>query len=268
MNWDRRKFARLLAAAAVGVPATALFGCKSGETKGETVTKPIAATGTPPQTGLNTARYSGPDYWVRSVPGVGPYVSLTFDDGPHPSNTPRLLDILQQHNVKATFFVIGQNVERYPGIAQRIVAEGHEIANHTWSHPDLMLLSGERVDREISRCQEIILEVTERRAVLFRPPYGSFTMIRAQSLKAGTGLTTTMWSVDPQDWRLPGASVVAQRMLSATHQGAILLAHDIHAPTIEAMRTVVPGLASRGYACLTSSALMSRGPQPTGAAAS
>lgn len=255
---DRRTFARLLASAAALGGAGALLGCQGREEKTQ-AEAPLPVTGEAKRRSLMTARYTGPETWVRSVPGVGPYVSLTFDDGPHPTNTPRLLDILARDGVQATFFVIGKNVESYPGVAQRIVAEGHEIANHSWSHPDLMLLSEERVMQEVKRCQEAIEDATGRQAVLFRPPYGSFSRARGVWLKEAFGLTTVMWSVDPQDWRLPGASVVAQRMLAAVHQGAILLAHDIHAPTIEAMRTVVPGLKSRGYECLTTSALLARG---------
>ncbi|MFQ3670251.1 MAG: polysaccharide deacetylase family protein [Verrucomicrobiia bacterium] len=259
MNMDRRTFARLLASAAACGGAGLLTACQGREDKTQ-AEAPLPATGEPQRRPISTARYTGPETWVRSVPGVGPYVSLTFDDGPHPLHTPRLLDILAREGVLATFFVIGKNVQSYPGVAQRIVAEGHEIANHTWSHPDLMLLAESRVAEEIERCQTVIQEVTGRTPTLFRPPYGSFSRARGGWLKSTYGLTTVMWSVDPQDWRLPGTSVVAQRMLAAVHQGAILLAHDIHAPTIEAMRTVVPGLKSRGYTCLTTSGLLAKGP--------
>ncbi len=258
MEMDRRTFARLLASAAALGGVSALMGCQGREAKPEAEV-PLPTAGGAARKPVSTARYTGPETWVRSVPGVGPYVSLTFDDGPHPVNTPRLLDLLAREGVLATFFLIGKNVEAYPAVAQRIVAEGHEVGNHTWSHPDLMLLSDERVAGEVEKCQTVIREVTGRTGTLFRPPYGSFSRTRGAWLKGTYGLTTVMWSVDPQDWRLPGASVVAQRMLGAVHQGAILLAHDIHAPTIEAMRTVVPGLKSRGYECLTTSGLLARG---------
>lgn len=255
---DRRTFTRLLASTAAFGAAGALLGCQGREDKTQ-AEAPLPATGSPERRSVSTARYTGPESWVRSVPGVGPYASLTFDDGPHPTNTPRLLDLLAQEGVLATFFLIGKNVQAYPAVAQRIVAEGHEIANHSWSHPDLMLLPEDRVITEIEKCQTVIQEVTGRTPTLFRPPYGSFSKARGAWVKETYQLTTVMWSVDPQDWRLPGASVVAQRMLAAVHQGAILLAHDIHAPTVEAMRTVVPGLESRGYQCLTTSGLLARG---------
>jgi peptidoglycan/xylan/chitin deacetylase (PgdA/CDA1 family) len=192
----------------------------------------------------------------NSVQTSRPVVALTFDDGPHPEHTPKLLDILRQQGVRATFYVIGRSVETYPEIARRIVAEGHEIANHTWSHPTLTTIGAARVDQEIRKTSEVIERVTGRRPTNMRPPYGAINDRVRQSMLRDHGLDVIMWSVDPLDWRRPGASVVAQRLVDGAHPGAILLAHDIHPGTIEAMPATISRLKAKGYGFATVSQLL------------
>jgi len=178
-------------------------------------------------------------------------IALTFDDGPHKTLTPKLLDILKSRNVRATFYVLGSLVQAHPDIARRIVAEGHEIANHTWTHPYLSRLSREAVRRELQRTEDIILEVTGVKPTNYRPPYGAITAAQKQWIYEEFGYPTIMWDVDPLDWRRPGASVVAQRILDGTRKGSIVLAHDIHPGTIEAMPATIDGLKARGFQFLT-----------------
>lgn len=185
-----------------------------------------------------------------------PVVALTFDDGPHPEYTPKLLDILRHHGVRATFYVIGRSVETYPEIARRIVAEGHEIANHTWSHPALPSISPARLDQEITKTSETIYRVTGRKPTNMRPPYGAINERVRQSLLQRHGLDVIMWSVDPLDWKRPGASVVTQRMVDGAKPGGILLAHDIHPGTIEAMPSTISRLKAKGYGFATVSQLL------------
>ncbi len=185
-----------------------------------------------------------------------PFVALTFDDGPHPVNTPRLLDILKQRNVKATFYVIGTNVKRYPEIARRIVAEGHEIANHTATHPSLAKLSDDGVRQELRSCRDAIVSATGVTPRTMRPPYGSITTAQKSWIRKEFGYPTILWSVDPLDWKKPGASVVTSRLVSGTTPGGILLAHDIHAGTIDAMPSTVDQLLARGYQFLTVTELL------------
>src|SRR5207253_4792106 len=111
-----------------------------------------------------------PPTTVSSVHVDGPYIALTFDDGPHEKLTPRLLDLLAQHHIHATFFVIGENAAQYPEILQRAVREGHEIGNHTWSHPNLAKMSEENVRSQINRTEETITNTIGSRPTLFRPP--------------------------------------------------------------------------------------------------
>ena len=183
-------------------------------------------------------------------------LALTFDDGPHPELTPRLLDILRHHGVRATFYVVGRNVEAYPDIARRIVSEGHEIANHTWSHPSLTKLGAAQLRREVESTSEIIQRVTGRRPTNIRPPYGAINESVRRTLLQDHGLDVIMWSVDPLDWRRPGPAVVTQRLVEGAAPGAILLAHDIHPGTIEAIPATITQLKAKGYGFATVSQLL------------
>jgi peptidoglycan-N-acetylglucosamine deacetylase len=185
-----------------------------------------------------------------------PYVAMTFDDGPSAANTPRLLDMLKQRNIKATFFLIGQNVAANPDIVRRILAEGHEIGNHTWTHPQLSKLGDDRVTTEIAKTQEAIKEASGFTPTLLRPPYGAITPRQREWIENQFGLSVILWSVDPLDWKRPGPSVVTQRILSQARPGAIILSHDIHKQTIDAMPATLDGLIAKGYKFATVSQLI------------
>lgn len=186
-------------------------------------------------------------------------VALTFDDGPHPTHTPVLLDILAQYRVRATFYVIGQMARRYPEILRRIVAEGHEVGNHSWSHPTLSQLGDGSVLREIDRTQEVVWQTVGAQPVTMRPPYGAFSRRQSHMLHDQRNLPTVIWSVDPQDWRRPGSSVVADRMVRGARPGSVILAHDIHAPTVRAVPAAIEGIAARGLGFATMSELLGWG---------
>jgi len=193
---------------------------------------------------------------LTSVSTVRQQVALTFDDGPHPQHTPVLLDMLAHYRARATFYVIGQNARRYPELLRRIVAEGHEIGNHTWTHPVLSQHGDGTVLREIDRTQEIIWQTVGAVPVTMRPPYGSFSPRQMRMLHDQRNLPTVVWSVDPQDWRRPGSDVVADRMLRGARPGAVILAHDIHGATVRAVPAVLQGLLARGLAPVTMSTLL------------
>jgi peptidoglycan/xylan/chitin deacetylase (PgdA/CDA1 family) len=101
--------------------------------------------------------------------------ALTFDDGPHPVHTPVLLDWLKVNHIRATFFVLGKNAERYPGIVKRMIQEGHEVGNHSWSHPNLRVMPPKKMLAEVRRAHDLITRITGRAPVLFRPPYGALS---------------------------------------------------------------------------------------------
>lgn len=180
-----------------------------------------------------------------------PFVALTFDDGPHASNTPRLLDMLRQRNIKATFYVVGPNAQRHPDMLRRMIAEGHEIANHTWTHANISKLSNEGIRKELVSCHQAIVAATGIAPKTFRPPYGAITAAQKQWIKSEFGYPSIMWSVDPEDWKKPGVSVVANRILSQTGPGGIILVHDIHASSIDAMPAALDGLLAKGYRFVT-----------------
>ncbi len=180
-----------------------------------------------------------------------PFIALTFDDGPHPSNTPRLLDLLKSRNVKATFYVVATNARRYPEIMRRIIAEGHEIGNHTVTHGNLTKMSESAVRKELSVSHEAIVAATGVAPRTMRPPYGAITSSQKSWIRKEFGYPSILWSVDPEDWKKPGPSAVASRLVSGARPGGILLVHDIHAPTIDAMPSAVDQLLSRGFQFVT-----------------
>lgn len=192
-------------------------------------------------------------------------VAMTFDDGPHPGNTPRLLTMLKKRNIVATFYVIGALVRAYPDIVRRMVDEGHEIGNHTYRHPNLAGLGDDRLFDEIDRTQDAVDKIIKAAPPTMRPPYGALTARQRTMLHSRRDLPTVLWSVDTSDWRRPGSAVVTQRILTRAHNGAIILAHDIHKPTIDAMPAAFDGLLARGFQFKTMSEILGQakwGPGP------
>jgi peptidoglycan/xylan/chitin deacetylase (PgdA/CDA1 family) len=197
----------------------------------------------------------------------GNYVAMTFDDGPHPQNTPRLLDILRARNVKATFYVIGRSVDLYPQVVRRTVAEGHEIGNHSHTHRLLSKLSDSELRMEMERCRDAVGRAAGVRMRTMRPPYGGLLQRQRELVHAEFGYPTILWNVDPLDWKRPGPGVVASRILSAANAGSIILAHDLHAPTVDAMPATIDGLLRRGFKFVTVSQLLAMKTEPATAQA-
>jgi peptidoglycan/xylan/chitin deacetylase (PgdA/CDA1 family) len=181
---------------------------------------------------------------------------MSFDDGPHPELTPKLLDMLKERGIKATFYVVGRNVAQYPDVARRIVAEGHEIANHTWSHPSLTKLSAARVAKEIESTTEAITGATGVKPTTLRPPYGATNAALNRRINDEFGLKVAMWSVDPQDWKIRKASHVSSHIIERAVAGDIILAHDIHPSTVAAMPQTLDALAAKGLKFVTVAELM------------
>jgi peptidoglycan/xylan/chitin deacetylase (PgdA/CDA1 family) len=208
-----------------------------------------------------------PPITFNSVHVDGPYIALTFDDGPNATLTPKLLDLLAARHLKATFFVIGQNAADHPDILRRAVREGHEIGNHSWSHPNLGKMSDEAVRRELQKTDEAIVAAIGKKPTLMRPPYGSITANQKKWIHDEFGYRIIIWDVDPLDWKRPGPSVVTARILKETKAGSIVLAHDIHPPTIEAMPATFDQLMKKGFKSVTVTELLSMAtplpPKPT-----
>lgn len=217
--------------------------------KGKSTDAAAVGTGTPVNQPLPSS-VGTKDSYSRVATSL-PFIALTFDDGPHPVNTPRLLDILKQRNVKATFYVVATNVKRYPEIMRRIVAEGHEIGNHTVTHGNLAKMSDAGVRQELNASRDAIVAATGVTPRTMRPPYGAITTAQKAWIRKEFGYPAILWSVDPEDWKKPGASVVTSRLVSGAAPGGILLVHDIHAPTIDAMPSAIDQLLGKGLQFVT-----------------
>ena len=192
----------------------------------------------------------------NSVHVDGPYIAMTFDDGPSATLTPKLLDLLAAHHIKATFFVIGENVAEHPEIVARAAREGHEIGNHSWSHPNFGKMSDEGVRNQLQRTDDAIKSASGSRPTLMRPPYGSITARQKHWIHNDFGYRVILWDVDPLDWKRPGPAVVRNRILKETRPGSIVLSHDIHPGTIEAMPSTLDELESKGFKFVTVSELI------------
>jgi peptidoglycan/xylan/chitin deacetylase (PgdA/CDA1 family) len=198
----------------------------------------------------------------------GNYIAMTFDDGPHPQNTTRLLDMLRARNIKATFYVIGRSVDLYPQVVRRTVAEGHEIGNHSQTHRLLSKLSDAELRQEMSRCRDAVGRAAGVQPRTMRPPYGGLLQRQRELVHAEFGYPVILWSVDPLDWKRPGAGVISSRILAGASSGGIVLAHDLHAQTVDAMPAALDGLLKRGFKFVTVSQLLAMKTDVTTAQAS
>jgi len=176
-------------------------------------------------------------------------IALTIDDGPSPVYTPQILRLLDKYQVTATFSMIGLQVDAHPGVAREVAAAGHMIANHTWSHVDLAVLSPVVVDDQINRATDAIHTVTGRVPTLFRAPYGAWSgAVLAHC--AQTRMTPLDWSVDPRDWSRPGVASIVGNIMRNTKTGSIILEHDgggNRSQTVAALKIVLPRLLAAGY---------------------
>jgi peptidoglycan/xylan/chitin deacetylase (PgdA/CDA1 family) len=192
----------------------------------------------------------GTSAW-RGKPGRSA-IALSFDDGPSPA-TPALLEILKQYRVPATFFQIGDNVLRYPGIARAVHEAGHEVGNHSQTHPMFAWKPAAFIQEDFARAQESIGAVTGRAPTLLRAPYG-VRWAGFGEMQTNLGLTGVMWSVLGRDWKL-AAGAVERRVVARTGDGGIVCLHDgrgtLKDPnvrtTIEAVRRIIPALVEKGY---------------------
>ena len=176
-------------------------------------------------------------------------ISLTFDDGPHPRYTPRILEILEEYGIKATFFVVGVNAENYPDTIEKVIKAGHEIGNHTYSHPHVSSLNSITLRREVEGCESSIYGLTDYKTKLFRPPEGLIdadvrTVLRDLDYKV------ILWDLDTRDWAHTPADDIANYVTDNIAAGDIILMHDYighNSPTPDALRLFIPKLLEKGY---------------------
>lgn len=183
-------------------------------------------------------------------------VSFTFDDGPHPEYTPRILDILKKFNLKSTFFVVGESAKKYPDIVKRIKDEGSEVGNHTYSHRMLPFQFKKSMVSEIKKTEDIIFNITGEKPRYFRPPRGLRNKFAVDFLQ-NEGYTIVSWSISSRDWIISSAQKIEDRILKLTSPGSIILFHDAGSiflnygrnrlPTVEALPGIINGLKNKGY---------------------
>lgn len=184
-------------------------------------------------------------------------IALTFDDGPHPTYTAQILDILAEYGIRATFFVIGENAQANPSLLERELAEGHEVGNHTQTHP-LRNLTREQLEQELSSCETTIGELIDERPYLFRPPGGILSQT-VMTLAQDHHYRVILWSIDTRDWAHTPVEQITKTVLNEVGAGDIILMHDAidaPSPTPEALRIFIPELLARGFHFVTVSELL------------
>ena len=176
-------------------------------------------------------------------------IALTFDDGPHPRYTPQILDVLDEYNIKATFFVVGVNAKNYPDTIEEVIKRGHEIGNHTYSHPHVSCLNSYTLKEEVEKCESAIYELMDYKTKLFRPPEGMIdadvrTVLRSLDYKV------ILWDIDTRDWAHVPPDEIAKNVVDNISSGDIILMHDYvsyNSPTVEAIKIFIPTLIDKGY---------------------
>lgn len=232
---------------AAATPPTAATPAATTSTAG--MTAPSTTPASPKAQGRPTVTYT-------SVNVDAPYIALTFDDGPNPATTPKLLKMLEARHIKATFFVLGNRAVENKELLKRMADSGHEIGNHSWSHPQLSKVAVATADKQIADTSAVIEQAIGKAPIYLRPPYGDMTPTLRHHLEDKYGLTLIYWSVDPLDWKNRNADSIYNKIMAQVRPGAIVLAHDIHATTVDAMPKVLDELLAKGYKFVTVSELI------------
>ena len=188
------------------------------------------------------------------VDPLKPMIALTFDDGVCPEKTPKMLDLLEYYDVRATFFVLGYTIEGNESIIQQAADGGNEVLGHSWRHNNYINLSAVDVREDILSTHQAINSVLGSSARLFRPPFGEINDSVLQ-VAAGLGFSAILWNLDPQDWLVVDADEIYQYIMDNIQAGAIIVLHDVYLSTIEAMELLIPSLLEKGYQLVTISEL-------------
>ena len=187
----------------------------------------------------------------RKIDPDKPMIALTFDDGPHDIYTVRILDALKKYGGKATFFVLGQRVDNHSKVLNRMIKEGSEIGNHSYSHPLLTTSTVEKIKREIAKTQEAIIRCTGYTPKLVRPTYGAVN----QTVRSAIHYPMIEWSVDTEDWKSRNVDMIVKEAMKGAKDGAIILMHDVYPTTATAAEKVIQKLTKEGYQLVTISEL-------------
>lgn len=187
------------------------------------------------------------------LPQVDPnkkMVAITLDDGPHKTNTLRVVDMFKKYNGRATFLMLGKNVNLYPDVVKKVYEEGFEIGSHSWDHPDLRKLDINAVNKQIIDTQDEIFKITGFEPEIIRPPYGATNSISKQAI-ADNGMKIALWNLDTEDWRLKDATKIKDAIVNKAFNGAVILIHDIHDFTVNGLEMALEELNEKGYQFVT-----------------
>nr|WP_235782028.1 polysaccharide deacetylase family protein [Paenibacillus senegalensis] len=249
---------RLLSACAIGAALIVPWNdSPSSAARTGTMKQPVSQY----QESKDRSYYEARGEIIWEVPTEQKVIALTFDDGPNPQTTGEILDLLNQYGAKATFFVVGYRAEMYPEIILREAKEGHELANHTYSHPYFKKTTPPSViEAEIKRTDEILRKITGDRPALFRPPGGFYNeSLVSESKKSGYLTVLWSWHQDTNDWKSPGVKRIVNKVVNNAQNGDIVLFHD-HVngsrQTVEALKEILPILHERGFRFVTVSELL------------
>ncbi|MBR2927195.1 MAG: polysaccharide deacetylase family protein [Clostridia bacterium] len=189
----------------------------------------------------------------RSVETDSMKIAITFDDGPHPTQTKQILDILDAYGVKATFFMVGVNVINYPDAARDVISRGHEVGNHTFSHSIMTHLNEAEVKREMERCEQALAELCDYHPHILRPPQGALNP-QVQKCTLEADYSIILWSLDTRDWESKDEEKIVDCVLSSVKSGDIILMHDYigrKSKTPQALERLLPELLARGFEPVT-----------------
>ena len=209
---------------------------------------------------ISTTSYAkdGEEVFIKNGSREKKLIALTFDDGPHPKETDKVLDVLNKYNIKATFFIAGKHAKWYTNPLIRASKEGHEIGNHTFNHPDISNLSLSQIEEEIVKCEDTLVEITGKKPTLFRPPYGSYKRSDLEEVAKKHDYKIILWTtIDARDWENPPASTIASTIIDKAKNGDIILLHDYATNnTVEALDRIIPAMQKRGFQFVTVSELL------------
>ncbi|WP_274307618.1 polysaccharide deacetylase family protein [Solibacillus daqui] len=202
--------------------------------------------------------YEDAGYIIWDIQTEKKVVALTFDDGPQATHTENVLNLLDQYDAKGTFFIVGQQAEKYPQIVRRMYETGHEIANHTYSHP--YSKSVPKVMKEIEKTNKILYSITGFSTKLFRPVEGNYTdELVTEVAREGYKLVMWSWHLDTEDWKDPGVNKIVNTVLTGIEQGDVVLFHDgggNREQTVQALEKILPELKKQGYSFVTISEML------------
>jgi peptidoglycan/xylan/chitin deacetylase (PgdA/CDA1 family) len=186
------------------------------------------------------------------------YIALTFDDGPHQILTPKLLDIGKAKGARFTFYMMGIKADVHPDIVKRAVDEGHEVANHAWDHPILSKIPLDEVSKQLRRTNDVLKNATNSTStpLTMRPPYGNTNKRLNNHIMSNENLSVVMWSYDALDWKRPGHGVLLTRITTNVKAGDVILCHDIHPGTIQAVPYIIDAMQAKGYTFETVSTMI------------